>query len=89
MKITFRKSFTKDLRKLKDAALLKKIKQAIELAEAATSLSDIRNIKKLKGGDNHYRIRIGDYRIGLQLENDVLDFSRCLHRKEIYKVFPD
>ncbi|WP_417909752.1 type II toxin-antitoxin system RelE family toxin [Candidatus Electronema sp. PJ] len=45
-------------------------------------------MKKLKGYDTFYRVRIGDYRIGLKLAEDGLIFVRCLHRKEIYRYFP-
>jgi mRNA interferase RelE/StbE len=38
--------------------------------------------------DTFYRVRIGDYRIGLELAGDELIFVRCLHRKEIYRYFP-
>ena len=37
----------------------------IEQVQKATSLKEVKNIKKLSGFDNHYRMRLGDYRIGL------------------------
>lgn len=46
------------------------------------------NLKKLKGGGNYYRIRVGEYRIGIIVEGDAITFVRCLHRKEIYRYFP-
>jgi mRNA interferase RelE/StbE len=51
-------------------------------------LSEIKNVKKLKGFSNAYRIRIGDYRIGVTFENNIVKFARVAHRKEIYKIFP-
>ncbi|MGH2412635.1 MAG: type II toxin-antitoxin system RelE family toxin, partial [Microcystaceae cyanobacterium] len=35
-----------------------------------------------------YRIRLGDYRIGLFIEGKTVTFARVLHRKEIYRYFP-
>ncbi|MDD2983398.1 MAG: hypothetical protein PHQ74_08415 [Crocinitomicaceae bacterium] len=35
-----------------------------------------------------YRFKIGDYRIGVELENDTINFVIVSHRKDIYKVFP-
>lgn len=36
------------------------------------------DIKKLKGTKNHYRIRVGNYRILLVLESDTLTFMMFL-----------
>ena len=88
MKITFRKSFTKDLKKLRGTHVLKQVKIAIERLEAAESLESLPNLKKLKGGDAFYRLRIGDYRIGLVVKDSGVDVVRCLHRRDIYKHFP-
>ncbi len=41
MKVEFRKTFEKDLRKLRDQSLLSKIKAAIEAVEIAENLDDI------------------------------------------------
>lgn len=51
-------------------------------------LETIVGIKKLKGYKSYFRVRIGDYRIGLYLEKNIVVFSRVLHRKDIYKYFP-
>jgi mRNA interferase RelE/StbE len=56
--------------------------------EKAKNVLEIRNLKKLKGYKDFYRLRIGDYRIGLQVKNNNVIFVRILHRKEIYKYFP-
>lgn len=88
MNILFKASFSKDLRKIKDKELLRRIKDNIELIEQAQSLQEIPNLKKLKGGDNDYRLRVGEYRIGLIVEKDVITLVRCLSRKDIYKYFP-
>ncbi|MGB5593914.1 MAG: type II toxin-antitoxin system RelE/ParE family toxin, partial [Crocosphaera sp.] len=42
----------------------------------------------LKGYQSFYRIKIGDYRIGIEADNNELIFVRFLHRKEIYRFFP-
>lgn len=65
MKVEFRKSFEKDLGKIRDEELLMRVKAVIEEVENADSLLDISNIKKLKADGDYYRIRIGDYRVGL------------------------
>ena len=65
MNVEFKGSFLKNLRKTKDAVVLSRVAAAIVDAETAESLSDIASCKKLQGGDNYYRIRVGDFRIGL------------------------
>ncbi|MGV0029283.1 type II toxin-antitoxin system RelE family toxin [Phormidesmis priestleyi] len=52
------------------------------------SLEEIRNLTKLIDYENCYRIRVGNYRIGLLIEDNTLTFVRVLHRREIYRYFP-
>ena len=88
MNVQFRASFSKDLRSIKNKNLLGRIRETIEYIEKAKKLSDIANLKKLKGGSIYYRIRVGEYRIGLTIEDDTVVFVRFLNRKEIYRYFP-
>jgi mRNA interferase RelE/StbE len=43
--------------------------------------------KKLRGWENHYRIRIGDYRVVFQVfeRERVVDISLIRHRSEAYR----
>ena len=88
MNVEFRASFVKDLRHIKNKELLNRIKQTIELVEKAKSRQEIASLKRLKGVNNYYRIRVGEYRLGLILEGNTATFVRCLNRKEIYRFFP-
>jgi mRNA interferase RelE/StbE len=88
LELEFRESFLKDVNHIKEKGVKKKIAAVITEAKAASSLSAIRNIKKMEGSENHYRLRIGDYRIGIKLQAKTLVFLRCLHRKDIYRYFP-
>lgn len=88
MKIAFRSSFARDLKRLKDQQLRAKIKELIEEIEKADNLQQIGQLKKLSASDSFYRIRIGDYRIGLSVESDNVELVRFLHRREIYRFFP-
>jgi mRNA interferase RelE/StbE len=56
--------------------------------EKAKSLNEINNRRKLIGYPNYHRIKIGDFRIGICINDDTVYFVRFLHRKDIYKVFP-
>ncbi len=88
MNVRFKDSFDKDLAKLKDKTLLRRVKELIEFVERSRRLSDLRNLKKIKGGGAYYRIRVGDYRVGLTVDPNTITFVRLLHRKEIYRYFP-
>jgi mRNA interferase RelE/StbE len=88
MQVEFRKTFKQDLKGLKDGKALKRIQKAVEEVELASTLSEIRNIKSLQGHENFYRIRVGDYRVGLFVEGETVAFVRVLHRKEVYRYFP-
>jgi mRNA interferase RelE/StbE len=88
VKIAFRDSFAKDLKNIKDKTVLKRIKELIEAVELSEALSPMPNLKKLKGHEHYYRLRVGDYRIGIALKSDTLIFVRVLNRKDIYKYFP-
>ena len=88
MNIKFEAKFEKDLKEIKDRNILAKLKQIILNCKQAESLFQITNIKKLQGYDNFYRIRLGDYRIGIEVIDNEIIFTRFLHRKDIYKSFP-
>lgn len=88
MKAVFRASFLSDVKKLRDATVRRAVADAILNVEQARSIQEIRAIKRLSGHRNYFRIRIGDWRIGLSIEDDVVAFARCLHRREIYRYFP-
>ena len=80
----FRRSFERDLKKIRDRNLLEKIKQSIESVESAGTLSEVSSVRKLKGAANSYRI----YRIGLEADASTAEFVRILHRRDIYRLFP-
>ena len=67
MIVRFEASFAKDLRGINDKSLLGRVGQIIDEVKQAERLAAIRSMKKLKGHDHFYRIRIGDYRLGLEL----------------------
>ncbi len=88
MKILFEKSFLKDIRKLRDNQAKEQIARIIDEIKEADSIDKLPNVKKMKGHPSAFRIRVGDYRFGLFIEDDQVIMSRFLHRKDIYKLFP-
>ncbi|ANV86740.1 MULTISPECIES: type II toxin-antitoxin system RelE family toxin [Cyanophyceae] len=88
MEILFESRFQKDLKKIKDKKIRQKAKEVILQCKQAGQLNEINNLKKMQGYQTFYRIRLGDYRIGIELSENTLIFTRFLHRKEIYRFFP-
>ena len=89
MNIEFKKGFARDLKKkAKDANLRLRVQEIIQQIDDADRMDEIRNLKKLRAEGNYYRIRLGDYRIGLTIEGGTACFVRFLHRSEIYRYFP-
>jgi mRNA interferase RelE/StbE len=89
VKTQFKESFAKDLKKRsREKNLLARVKEIIKAMEAAQSLDELNNVKKLKAEGGYYRIRLGDYRIGLKIEGETVVFVRFLHRSEVYRYFP-
>ncbi len=88
MKIKYERSFYRDIEKIRDPKIKSKIVEIIVTIKNSTSITDISNVIKLKGHYSAFRIKIRNYRIGFFLESDVVIFSRCLDRKDIYKYFP-
>ena len=56
MNVLFKKSFFKDLKKLKNKELKNSVLTCILQVELAKNISQIKNLKKLAGFDFHYRI---------------------------------
>jgi mRNA interferase RelE/StbE len=89
MIVEFDKSFEKSLHKVNDLGTLKKLKRIIYQIETAQSLTSIPHIVKLTGYSAYYRLRLGDYRIGIELTNkSTIRLIVIAHRKDIYEVFP-
>lgn len=82
--IVFKKSALKELQKLPNK-IQQKVLDTIQLL-SVNPYADILPIKKLKGVENLYRIRVQDYRIIYTIENNILKIAiiRIGHRKDVY-----
>ena len=88
MKTEFKASFLKCIHKIADNNLKAKIIECIQSVELSDSIKQINDLKKLKGHKSFYRIKLGDYRIGIKIDSEVVVFVTVAHRKDIYKLFP-
>jgi len=89
MNVLYEKSFSRDIDRLKhEKAIKKHLLELIEKIKKSSSLADLSSIKKIEGYKAYYRIRIGDYRLGIKVSENTIILIRFLHRREIYRKFP-
>lgn len=88
MNVEFLSKFSRDIDRIPSRAIKHAVLKIITEVEDAESLIGFPNLKKLSGHKAAYRIRVGDYRIGIFVEGSTVVFARVVHRKDIYKLFP-
>ena len=88
MQVDFTKHFSKQFDALYDEVLRGKLRKTVSTVMMASTGRDIPNLKKLKGHPSAYRIKLGDYRIGIFIEDNSVIFAAFGHRKDIYNKFP-
>ena len=88
MRVEFLDKFGRDLDKISSNVTRQSVRRLILRLESAGSLREIPQLKKLSGFKSAYRVRLGEYRVGLFIEGDQVQFARIAHRKDIYKMFP-
>ena len=82
-KLALTESAEKELNRLPGSAVVRIMGRIEKLADDPRPSG----CKKLKGGVNEWRIRIGDYRVIYAIEDNTktVDVTRIAHRKEAYK----
>lgn len=88
MELEYRTSFIRDLRRVRNADIRGRVERTIEDLEAASTIAEIPGAARIKAEGHYYRIRLGNYRLGVALEHDVAILVRFLHRRDIYRFFP-
>jgi mRNA interferase RelE/StbE len=88
MIVQFHSRFSKDIDKLKDVQLRNDLEHLIVSLEAAKNLREIPEVKKLRGFNDAYRIKLGYFRVCFFYNNGIISLARVLPRKDVYKYFP-
>lgn len=88
MKVEYHKSFERDLRRVRDQNLLDRVEVVLIRLESSESLDAISDVKVMKGHPDYFRIRIGDYRLGIKRIDNGIRIVRFLSRGDIYRKFP-
>jgi mRNA interferase RelE/StbE len=88
MEINLSRPFQKEVRSL-SAPVKIRVLAIIERVIEAETLADIPNLKIMEGAHDYYRIRLGNYRIGIYRRADnVIEFQRVGTRGGFYNRFP-
>jgi mRNA interferase RelE/StbE len=88
-KVEYTKRFLKELSRLP-----KEIQTQAEKIVFEELLKDnpfkLGYLERMSGYPNKYKIRIGNYRIGITIDktDKLLICQRIAHRKDIYRIFP-
>ncbi len=91
MEVIIGKQYLKDLRKVPKYvliaadAVIDKLKSAENLNKSGVDYTKMEGQKKI---ENYYRIRVGEWRIGVVLKTPSIIILTILSRGEIYKKFP-
>jgi mRNA interferase RelE/StbE len=89
MDVFYGKRFSKDLDAIRHENKVKKnLLELIKNIKEIDSLKTLGGVKKIEGYSDYFRVKLGDYRLGLRTSQNKVELIRFLHRKEIYRRFP-
>jgi mRNA interferase RelE/StbE len=88
MTVRVHKKFLKDLSGLPEKERKRVEDIVFNSSPKCKHYTELPGITKLKGFTDFYKIRVGNYRIGISISGDTVIFERVLHRKEIYRYYP-
>jgi mRNA-degrading endonuclease RelE of RelBE toxin-antitoxin system len=89
VEVQYRKAFLRDLKKLKKQPVYDRIFElTFTTLPEVGRLRDVAGVKAMRGYPNRYRIRIGNYRVGIEVQGNNVEVMRVLHRREFYRYFP-
>jgi mRNA interferase RelE/StbE len=82
------RNFQKAFRKL-DATTKRRILVVVNEVKAAQTLQQVSSVKPMTNAANYYRIREGNYRVGIYVTADaVVEFLDVGSRGDFYNSFP-
>ena len=88
MTALYQKKFLKDLAVIPSERRTQIEQFVFEDVPKYVSIFDCGKVEQMTGYPGYYKIRFGNYRIGVKIADNTVSFERVLHRKEIYRYFP-
>jgi len=88
-KLEYTKKFLKELAAL-PAEIQNRVEPIVFQELESENPFELGYLQKLRGYSDKYKIRVGDYRIGITVEQETntLICEKIAHRKDIYRIFP-
>ena len=86
----YKPSFLRELSRLPEEVRQRAEEIAFETMPALENPLSLPGLERLQGYRRYYEVRIGDYRLGLEVDSQAhqVEFRRALHRRDIYRYFP-
>jgi mRNA interferase RelE/StbE len=88
MEVRYSKKFLKQLASVPSDTRVKIEELVFNELTSASSISSLGKVEKMQGYHGFYKVRFGNYRVGLAIESEVVTVKTVMHRREIYKFFP-
>ena len=81
-KLSIKPSAGKEIERLSSPLIARIVKEIDDLAKTPRPPG----CKKLKGGDNEWRVRVGDYRIIYRIDDQeaLVEVTKVKHRSNVY-----
>ena len=80
--------FRRDVRGIGSAQIRLRLDRVIQELIDADNITEVAGISRLSAEGQHYRVRIGGYRLGITMDGETAVLRRFLPRGEIYRYFP-
>ena len=88
MKVEFRNSFLKDIKKIKSKYTTNFIQSVIENCEKAKTIAEIKDCEPLQSRGKYFKIKHGQYRFGILIDKGMVEFLKFGTRQNFYNDFP-
>ncbi len=82
------RQFSRDVRRLGSSQIRRRLDRTIQELIEVADITEVSGVRRLLAEGQHYRIRIGDYRLGITMDGEIAVLRRFLPRGEIYRYFP-
>lgn len=88
MKVIYRKSFLKDIKRQNSRLISELIHSVIENCENANTIADIKHCEPLQSKGKFYKLKYGKYRFGIYIDKATIEFLKFGTRQNFYDDFP-
>jgi len=88
MKVEYRSSFLKDIKRIKSKSTTSLIQSVIENCENAGTIAEINNCEALQSRGKFFKIKCGQYCFGIFIDKGTVEFLKFGTRQNFYDDFP-